>query len=182
MISAKPHGRPIVRMWQNFNVAIFSDSINVINAKLCMMIVLIELCPFIPLSTTFVVFQGYSRVKQILRPLFLISAHVSWKNLNVACFSDIVKARYFKICTTITMLGVYIFIVALMTLTLFQGYRFVRIMNCKLCLLDSGLNVTCLLHALRRLRTIWIVRLRCVYKGDNLHVFGRFSVWVCWKL
>ena len=31
---------------------------NIINFKLCMMVVLIELYPFIPLSVTLIVFQG----------------------------------------------------------------------------------------------------------------------------
>ena len=41
---------------KNFNVTVFSDTINMINVKLCMMILLIELYPFIPLSVTLVVF------------------------------------------------------------------------------------------------------------------------------
>ena len=47
---------------KNFNVAIFSDTIIMINVKLCMMVVLIELYPFIPLSATSIVFQGHSSV------------------------------------------------------------------------------------------------------------------------
>ena len=34
----------------------------------------------------------------------------------------------------------------------------------------------CYIH-LRRLRTIWIVQLCCVFKEDNLHVLGWSSVW-----
>ena len=45
-------------------VANFSGTIYVINVKLCMMIVLIELCPFLPFSVTLIVFQGHSSVKQ----------------------------------------------------------------------------------------------------------------------
>ena len=37
----------------------------------------------------------------------------------------------------ITLFGVYIVILGLMTLTLFQGHRFVRNVNYKFCLLDS---------------------------------------------
>ena len=51
-------------MWQNFNIVIFSDTINVLNVKLCMMVELIEFYPFIPLSVTLMVFQGHSSVKQ----------------------------------------------------------------------------------------------------------------------
>ena len=42
---------------QNFNT-IFSNTINVINVKLCLMVVFIELYPFIPLSVTLIVFHS----------------------------------------------------------------------------------------------------------------------------
>ena len=35
---------------ENFNIGIYSDSINVLNVKICMMVLLIELYLFIPLS------------------------------------------------------------------------------------------------------------------------------------
>ena len=44
----------------------------------------------------------------------------------------------FKLCIIITFLGVYIFIVGLITLTLFQGHVCVRNINCKLLVLDSS--------------------------------------------
>ena len=50
---------------KNFNIRNFSDIINVINAKLCMMVLLIELYLFIPLSVTLAIFQGHSNVKQL---------------------------------------------------------------------------------------------------------------------
>ena len=49
---------------ENFKIGIFSDIINVINVKLCMMVLLIELYLFIPLSITLTIFQGHSTVKQ----------------------------------------------------------------------------------------------------------------------
>ena len=49
---------------ENFNIGIYSDTINVINVKLCMMILLTELYLFIPLSVTLTIFQGHSNVKQ----------------------------------------------------------------------------------------------------------------------
>ena len=52
---------------------------------------------------------------------------------------DTMKARAFKLGMIITLLGVYIVIVALMTLTLFQGHRCVGNINCKLHVLDSCL-------------------------------------------
>ena len=62
MFSVRPDGVSVCG--KNFNVAIFSDTINMINVKLCMMVVLIEFYPFILLPVTFVVFQSRSTVKQ----------------------------------------------------------------------------------------------------------------------
>ena len=59
----------------------------------------------------------------------------------------------------ITLLQVYLIVLCLMTLTLFQGHRCVRNINCKLHVLDSCLcllNVW-LVHTLKRLCTIWVV-------------------------
>ena len=49
---------------KTFNVVLFLDTINMMNVKLCMMLVLIELYPVIPLSMTLIVFQGHRSVKQ----------------------------------------------------------------------------------------------------------------------
>ena len=48
----------------NFNIGIYSDTIKVINVKLCMMVLLIELYLFIPLSVTLTIIQGHCNVKQ----------------------------------------------------------------------------------------------------------------------
>ena len=45
---------------KNFNVVIFLDAVNIINVKLWIIVVLIELYPFIPLSVTLIIFQGHS--------------------------------------------------------------------------------------------------------------------------
>ena len=55
------------------------------------------------------------------------------KNLNIGLFSNIIKVRPFKLCIVITLLGVYIVILGLMTLTLFQGHMCVRHIICKFC-------------------------------------------------
>ena len=47
---------------KNLNIAIFSDTTNIINVKLGMIVVLVELHPFIPLSVALFVFQGHSSV------------------------------------------------------------------------------------------------------------------------
>ena len=49
---------------ENFNIGIYSDIINAINVKLCMMVLLVELYLFIPLSVTLIVFQGHSSAEQ----------------------------------------------------------------------------------------------------------------------
>ena len=65
MISVRPAGRlPICG--KNFNIAIFSDTIDMIKVKLCVMVVLIsliELYSFIPLCDL-IVFQGHINIKQ----------------------------------------------------------------------------------------------------------------------
>ena len=65
MISIKPAGQ-LSECGKNLNIAIFCDTINIINVKFCMMIVLIELYPFIPLSATFIAFEVHSNVKTVL--------------------------------------------------------------------------------------------------------------------
>ena len=49
---------------ENINIEIYSGTINVINLKLCMMVLFIELYLFIPLSVTLTIFQGHSNVRQ----------------------------------------------------------------------------------------------------------------------
>ena len=41
---------------KNINIGIYSDTINMINVKLCMMVPLIELYLFMPLSVTLTIF------------------------------------------------------------------------------------------------------------------------------
>ena len=66
MIGVGLAGWPMFVRGKNFNVGIFLDTINMINVKLCMMVVFIELYPFIPLSVTLIVFQGHNSVRQFL--------------------------------------------------------------------------------------------------------------------
>ena len=49
---------------ENFNVAVFSDAINVINVELCMMVLLIEHDIFMSLSVALTIFQGHSNIEQ----------------------------------------------------------------------------------------------------------------------
>ena len=49
---------------ENFNIRIYSDTINVINVKLCVMVLLVELHLFIPLSVTLTILYSHSNVEQ----------------------------------------------------------------------------------------------------------------------
>ena len=49
---------------ENFNIGIFSDTMNVTNVKLYMVVLHIELYLFIANSVTLTLFQGHSSVKQ----------------------------------------------------------------------------------------------------------------------
>ena len=59
------------------------------------------------------------------------------KKDNVGFFFDTTEARSVKLFMTRTLLGVYIVMLGLMTLALFQGHRCVRNINCKFHVLDS---------------------------------------------
>ena len=48
---------------ENFNIGIYSDPTNVINVKLCMMVLLITLSLFIPFSVTLTIFHGHSNIE-----------------------------------------------------------------------------------------------------------------------
>ena len=56
---------------KNFNIAMFSDTVNVINVELYMMVVLVELYNyiFLPFSVTLVVFEGHSSVRQFYQKI-----------------------------------------------------------------------------------------------------------------
>ena len=58
------------------------------------------------------------------------------KKKNVYFFPDTITARFFKLRMIITLFGIYIVFLGLMTLTLFQGHRRVRNINCKLHVWD----------------------------------------------
>ena len=49
---------------KNCNIGNYSDTIDVINVKLCMMVLLIELYLFISLSVALTIFKGHSNVAQ----------------------------------------------------------------------------------------------------------------------
>ena len=49
---------------ENINIGIYPDTTTVINLKLCMIVLVIELYLFIPLSVTFAIVQGHSNFEQ----------------------------------------------------------------------------------------------------------------------
>ena len=51
---------------ENFQIGICSDTMNVINVKLCVMVQHSELYLFIPLSATLTILQDHSKVKQFI--------------------------------------------------------------------------------------------------------------------
>ena len=55
---------PVPRLFENVNIGIHSDTINVINVKLCMMVLLTELYLFIPISVILTIFEGHNDVEQ----------------------------------------------------------------------------------------------------------------------
>ena len=52
------------RCVESFNILVLWGTVNIINVKLCMMVLLTELYLFIPLLVTLTIFQGHSSVKQ----------------------------------------------------------------------------------------------------------------------
>ena len=73
MVSIRPAACWLSGVAKKINIVIFSDTINVINVKLCMMLLLIDLYLFIPLSVT----DHISRSKEcqtILTEKFMLSS------------------------------------------------------------------------------------------------------------
>ena len=70
MSSVSPAGR-VSAFGKNFNIVIFSNTINMITVKVCMMVVLIELYLLIPLSLTLIIFQGHNIVETGLTENFM---------------------------------------------------------------------------------------------------------------
>ena len=61
-------------------------------------------------------------------------------NLRMLSFLRDYFSEVFKLCMSITFIGLYLFISVMVTLTLFQGHRNVRRRNCKLYLLSKFLS------------------------------------------
>ena len=60
------------------NTGIYADAINLINVELCMVVLLIELYLFKPLSVTLTIFLGQSNVKKVqLKMLYSYSVKVN---------------------------------------------------------------------------------------------------------
>ena len=101
--------------------------------------------------------------------------HISWFGKKKMLFSQTPLKQDLSNFARLSLLGVDIVILGLMTLTLFQGHRCVRNITCKNCMfwipaLFSP-YILWMLHALKSLCTVWFVWLWFVFKEDNWHVF-----------
>ena len=72
--------------------------------------------------------------------IFALKKKEEKKASNVVIFLGNVISRSLKVCMLITLFGMYIFIVGLMSLTLFQSHSYVRTLNYKWCFWDSCLD------------------------------------------
>ena len=72
VISVLVASRMNVWCGKNFNIVIFSNSVKVINVKFCLVVLLIELYLFIPLSVILTILQGHLSVKQFFTEHFMI--------------------------------------------------------------------------------------------------------------
>ena len=96
----------------------------------------------------------------------------------------------FKLCMIIALLEVYSFIVGLMTLTLFQGYRCVRNINWILCfffffliLVLSSFNISWLLHTWKKImhNNKYDSCEPSVYLREIIARFWPVKFWACQK-
>ena len=68
---------------RNFNIVMYSSTINVINVKLCMMVLPIELYLFTPISLTLVIFQIHRNVELFTQKI-LCSYPITLKLCRIA--------------------------------------------------------------------------------------------------
>ena len=71
---------------ENFNIGVFSDNINVVNVKLCMMILHTELYLFVTLSVTLTLIQGHSSVSFNWK--FYVPIQLSWNFVGLLSTSS----------------------------------------------------------------------------------------------
>ena len=106
------------------------------------------------------------------------------ENFSVGFFSDITTARSFKLCMFITSLGVYIVMVGLVTLDLFQGHRCVWNINCKLRIFDSCLLLfkRCMVATyIKKIMHVNMISITGVYSREIINVLWVGQVSVCGK-
>ena len=138
----------------------FSRTIYKINVWLCMMVVLTQFYPFSHFQWPWLYFKVTAVLNRFkLKNMFFSDGswiyHYFWfshmfkeynwhislfkktTTFNVGFFLGTIKARSFKLCIITTLLGVYVVIAGVMSLTLFWGCRCFRNINCKFHVLDS---------------------------------------------
>ena len=176
---------------KNFKILIFSDTVNVINVKLCMMVLLIELYLFIPLSVTLTIFQGHRYVslhwkdhwkydlcnygvysREIIKMLLVGQVSGLVKTFNIWYFLRHLNVLIVKFCMIVLHIELYLFISHSVTLTIFQGHSIVSF-NWKFYVpIRLSQNFMGLLSVSNR---SWIYHLfwwSLIFKRDNRYIFS----------
>ena len=138
------HWSKIFQMLHDYNLALglnfqsrFDDFDSVSRSQVCQKYKL-QIVLFRFLSTVFLMLYGcYIHEKDHVQ-YELCNSDVCSREIIYVVLVDQVSGLV-KLCMIWTLLRIYIFILGLMTLTLFQGHRCVRNINCKLCFLDTCL-------------------------------------------
>ena len=90
----KDDQRSVISSWlKNFNIVILSDTMNVLNVKLCIMILFFELYWFIPLTVTLTIFQVH-----VLELLFLFLFLSTVVETLYCCYIDEKDKAQYALC------------------------------------------------------------------------------------
>ena len=138
IISVRPASWPSVWHGKNFNVAIFSGTMNVVDVKLCMMVLLIEHHPFIPLSlyACYIHWKdhaqhdlcGFSVYSREMLSMFLVhQVSVLVKNFHIRIFSDIINMINVKVYMKVLFIEIFLFMLFSVILTIYyQGHSSIK--------------------------------------------------------
>ena len=82
----------------NFSIGIYSDTINVINVKLCLKVLLIEVYLLMLLSVTLTIFQHHSSVEQFWHLTLCVSKKKKKKSQNSEFIVSVSVTSFLKTC------------------------------------------------------------------------------------
>ena len=116
-----------------------------------------------------------------------------YKTSNFGFFWDIIEVRSFKLCMVMTLLGIYVVNLHLMTLTLFQGHRCVRNVTCKLwfwilvlCSLKHCMVASYIKEIMHNMICVTVVYSgKVIYIFFDCQVFGlvkNFDIGIYWDM